>query len=673
MIKINASITIEEIIEIRNTNNLFRLKLTDGKYYLARIKKENENYTLEIITNELNSCDLYCDDFGNICTSRYFLNKEGLPIYNNKLYEHKFKFLRGFFNGLAPGITNDGKKGYFDISGNLCIDCQNDKSISCFKSGLALIEDENGNVSYINTYGEKVIENIQDNYKEWYDFSENLAVLRKTNGNFVYLNTSGEIAIEKNAKKILSFHKGVAFILLEDNSIVSIDKNGKILFSIPKNEWENAKNLEENGILIIKRNKYKYDFSDAYGNILHTYELNESDIDIIDLDNITFIPEIGIVDFNNRRIKNGNTIIPIKKIVVANTVTEKNETLKAIDGTILNDNDIYNIHEKPTETTSAPPSKGLSTSSKDKLFSLMDKIQNKYIGQENPVTKLCTLILNNQRMNEVYADDLEYITASKATILLEGATGTGKTGILTALAKELNVPIISRKINTYTPTGYKGNELALIFLDLLKATDMDIEKAEKGIIVLDEFDKLTSDNNELQESLQNELLGYIEGAEVTIELPSTSKHITIDTSKMTFICSGAFSNLRNENDSEITDTELIENGYKEELIARLKNKISLKKYTKDDYINIILNSTLSPLLNLRKTLAMYGYNDYDFVITQNFLEEVATEAVKLDQGVRGLQSIFNEILEENLLYIMTGVEESIILTNYKPKKGYDKK
>ena len=310
----------------------------------------------------------------------------------------------------------------------------------------------------------------------------------------------------------------------------------------------------------------------------------------------------------------------------------------------------------------------------ENLKNLDKELSAKYIARSKTVRMLLNSFYHNKKVKEATTDKKK-IRDNISTILLISSTGGGKTAIVSDLAKEFNVPFQSSSLSMYTQNGYVGASLQDIFLELIKKANGDVKKAEEGIVLLDEFDKIKipeyGKDKQFSEALQRELLSYLEGREVQLNTKNSS--ITFDTSKLTFILAGAFQDITEYNNDLSPDEikNLISNAYETELLGRIGVYHYMPKYTKEDYINILNNSTISPLSNFVFSCSLYGKN----VITSpysSFIESVAEEAVYLGEGVRGLNSIFQNILNWHLDDLIYGDSDIVLLESYqdiKRKKG----
>ena len=314
----------------------------------------------------------------------------------------------------------------------------------------------------------------------------------------------------------------------------------------------------------------------------------------------------------------------------------------------------------------------------ERLKSLVNNLSSKYISREQTVRMLANNIYHGRRVIKEIKDN-KTIRDNISTILLISSTGGGKTAIISDLAKKFDVPFTSVSLSAgYTQAGYVGLSLQDIFKKLISAADGDVEKAQEGIIILDEFDKIRTKEDahdeDFKRALQQELLSYLEGREV--QLDTKGGPTTFNTSKLTFILAGAFQDIT-EYDMNYTNEDIkeaISKGYESELLGRIQIFHYMRKYTKEDYINILNDSKISPLTNFMVSCSIHGKN----VITSPyspFIESVAEEAVKLDKGVRGLNSIFANILNWYLDDLIYGESDISLMESYetiKKKKGRGK-
>lgn len=262
----------------------------------------------------------------------------------------------------------------------------------------------------------------------------------------------------------------------------------------------------------------------------------------------------------------------------------------------------------------------------------------------------------------------------KSNIMLVGSSGTGKTLFASAMARILNVPFAILDATTMTAAGYVGNDVEICLQRLLENADGNIKLAQKGIVYIDEIDKLarsgqdsvrTSDCSGL--NVQASLLKMIEGTEMEIPPCGKTRHssadtVRIDTQNILIICGGAFSGLTGNiakphpigiwaldtekpcNEKPIINTEtLVKYGLMPELVGRLPVIVTLDDLTTDDLVRILTE----PEDSITKEYALlFKQDDVTLTFAESALSEIARTAMKNKTGARGLRSILEEILME---------------------------
>lgn len=285
--------------------------------------------------------------------------------------------------------------------------------------------------------------------------------------------------------------------------------------------------------------------------------------------------------------------------------------------------------------------------SKIKPLEIIEKIKQNVVGQDSAVKDIVKTICFNQFIFD--EGDEDSIEAQKANILVDGPTGTGKTFIAKQIAHTLNLPIFIAKASEYSAPGYTGKSLESMLVQLLKEAKGNLELAERGIIVLDEFDKLGTGKLDMRDAIQDELLTYIGGQ--VIEIEYAGKKYDFDTSKITFICAGAFTDLRKEKQKEGID----ENGYftiktddyvklggiKKELIGRLTFVTSTDPLGEEGLRKILLESKSSPMLQQCR------HYDKKFnvkvIYSDEIIDKIIKEAINIGTNGRALKNMFQQI------------------------------
>ena len=310
------------------------------------------------------------------------------------------------------------------------------------------------------------------------------------------------------------------------------------------------------------------------------------------------------------------------------------------------------------------------------------------IGQENAKKILSVAVYNHyKRINhEENLKDKDDVEIQKSNILLLGPTGCGKTLLASTLAKILKVPFAIADATTLTEAGYVGEDVENILLKLIQAADGDISKAEKGIIYIDEVDKITrkSENPSITrdvsgEGVQQSLLKIIEGTVASVPPQGGRKHphqemLQIDTSNILFICGGAFEGLENiikdrtgkksigfgskiESQKEISKYKVFEDllpqdllkfGLIPEFIGRLPIVATLKELDKEALKKILVEPKNSLVKQYKKLFEM---DNVELIFEDDAISAIVDKAVERNTGARGLRSIIEEIMTDIMFEI----------------------
>lgn len=330
--------------------------------------------------------------------------------------------------------------------------------------------------------------------------------------------------------------------------------------------------------------------------------------------------------------------------------------------------------KKKAPQTDKEPGKAFDIRSVPAPHKIKESLDEYVIGQEKAKKVISVAVYNHYKRVAAGADDIEI---EKSNMLMIGPTGSGKTYLVKTLARLLDVPLAIADATSLTEAGYIGDDIESVLSKLLAAADNDVEKAERGIVFIDEIDKIAKKRNTNQrdvsgESVQQGMLKLLEGAEVEVPVGANSKNAmvpleTINTKNILFICGGAFPELENiikerlnkqssigffadlkdkyDNDKNLLRQVTVEDirnfGMIPEFIGRLPIIYTLDALDEDMMVRVLKEPKNAILKQYQKLLAL---DEVKLEFTEEALRAIAKKAMEKDTGARALRAIIEDFM-----------------------------